>query len=54
MAVYIKRNSNVRYVQKATTEWWYTCDDDGTVHGWATDQMLDEIGVDNGLGDGDL
>jgi len=23
-----------RYINKASTEFWYSCDSDGTVHGW--------------------
>jgi len=39
-----------RYINKATTEFWYSCDNDGTVHGWWTvngsgDGASNEIGV---------
>lgn len=35
------------YIQKSTTEYWYSVDADGTVHGWWTDDPADgEIGVD--------
>jgi len=35
------------YLQKSTTEYWYSVDSDGIVHGWWTDDPADgEIGVD--------
>jgi len=36
-----------RYINKASTEFWYSCDSDGTVHGWWTDggSAGGEIGV---------
>ena len=34
-----------RYVNKALTEYWYSCDTDGTVQGWWATPGLLEIGV---------
>ena len=34
-----------RYVNKATTEFWYSCDADGTVNGWWETPGVNQIGV---------
>ena len=34
-----------RYVNKATTQFWYSCDTDGTVQGWWETPGVNEIGV---------
>ena len=36
-----------RYVNKATTEYWFSCDTDGTVMGWWETPGVNEIGVDS-------
>lgn len=37
--------AGARYVNKKTTEYWYSCDTDGTVQGWWATPGLLEIGV---------
>ena len=34
-----------RYINKASTEFWYSCDTDGTVQGWWETPGVNEIGV---------
>jgi len=34
-----------RYINKATTQYWYSCDTDGTVQGWWETPGVNEIGV---------
>ena len=34
-----------RYINKAATEYWYSCDTDGTVRGWWETPGVNEIGV---------
>ena len=36
-----------RYINKATTEFWYSCETDGTVQGWWETPGVNEIGVDD-------
>jgi len=34
-----------RYINKAATEFWYSCDADGTVNGWWETPGVNQIGV---------
>jgi len=34
-----------RYINKATTQFWYSCDTDGSVQGWWETPGVNEIGV---------